>query len=174
MKKFNDVYSKVGMVLGANNFYGIDNEGKKTIIDVALKNYLSEKIEEYDSTKCLPEDIKENVSVNDLVETLGEIIPQEEHMETIAHLTHYVLALASGLQRWSIIWEIDDSEEFLDNPLITFTENGNWDKLTTHEQTSYVKSFELAHKALNNMLSSNKKTKEQVTFVKRPILKSDN
>ena len=173
MPRLDDIYYKVDHELVDNGFYEVDDEGKKQLIDSALKHFISAKITEFDSTKTLPDSAKEELSVNDLAEMLGTVIPQEDHFDTIRHLTHYVLAVASGLQGWTIVWDGDNSEEFLDNPLAKFNEAGYWDGLTTHEQTSYVQTFEFAHDILNQVILNKEKKQPALTYTKSQLLKGD-
>lgn len=174
MPRLDDIYYKIDREIVANGWHEVDNEGKKILVDNALKKFMSAKITEFDSTKRLQTEDQPDITVNDLVEILGETIPEEDHFETMRHLTHYVLAVASGLQGWSIVWEVDNSEEFLDNPHATFNREGKWDTLTTHEKSSYVKTFEFAHDIFNQMILGKEKKAPQLTITKSQLPKSDN
>lgn len=44
MPRLDDIYYKVDNELVDRGFYEVDNEGKKNLIDSALKNFLSTKI----------------------------------------------------------------------------------------------------------------------------------
>lgn len=174
MPRLDDIYYKVDSEIVANDWHEADNEEKKILLDNALKKFMCEKITEFDSTKSLKAEDQANITVNELAEILGKVIPEEDHFETMRHLTHYVLAVAGGIQGWSIVWEVDNSEEFLDNPHATFNAEGKWDTLTTHDQTSYIKTFEFVRDTMNQMILGKTKQAPQLTKEKQQLPKSDN
>ncbi len=147
---------------------------KKDLVDTALKGFVIEKIAQYDLDKYVQAKSQTDITVNELVEILGDSIPKEDHFDTIRHLTHYILGLAGGLQGYSIIWSDDKSEEFLDNPAVSFNDRGYWDELRTHEQSSYVKTFEFAYDIFKQNILGKGPKQPQLTIIKTTLPKSDN
>lgn len=174
MREFNDVYFKVDSEIVQNGFWEEDIKGKGGLVEDGLKKYILEKISAFDNTKLLPEDKREEVSLDDLVEILGELIPQEEHFHTLRHLTHYLLNIAGTIQGYSIVWVGDNSQETLNNPLVTFDSDKHWDSLTTHEEESYVRTFEFAHEIFNNYILGKGLKTPQLVVTKKNLSKSDN
>lgn len=174
MPNMTDIYQKVDREITEKGWFLADDEGKIALMDSALKNYLSAKLTECDSTKCLHDKNKDDVTVNELVEMLGEAIPEKNHFDTLRFLTHYLLDVSAGLQGWSVLWEVDDSEEFIENPSASFNIEGKWDQITTHEKTSYVKTFEFVRDTMNQMILGKTKQAPQLTMTKKQLPKSDN
>ena len=145
---FMDIYNSIDVNLLENDYYNQDIIGKKELIERFLKEYIISKILELNKSKTII--IDENASINDLVRLLSEIIPEEKHFDTIRHLTHYILNVAGNLQNFSIIWWVEEEKELIENPIADFSIEEKWEKITTHEQTSYLKTFEFVYDTFRN------------------------
>lgn len=159
-----DVYYKVDKYLIEKDFYGVSEEKQKELIEEGLKDYVIRKIRERDRAKgnnLLQK--KEEISLDDLVTILGELIPKEEHNDTIRHLTHYILNVAGGMQGFSITWWEEKDPDLIQNPVIQFNAAGKWDSLTTHRDTSYVQIFHFTHQTFREEF--NKKDKENKSLI---------
>ncbi len=191
MPRLNDIYYRVDREIVENGFWEADNEGKKTLIDTALKHFVIEKIEECNQEKRLSTGVQteitlwdfekkrlyeayKDVSLSETVRMLGDIIPKEDHFETLRHLTHYILNVAGTLQGPSIVWSVDNSVEFLGNSVVTFNDRGYWDALISHDQTSYVQTFEFAHSVFNEYILGKGPKQKQLVSSKKLLPKSDN
>lgn len=160
MAVMNDIYYGVDSYIVANGFYRTDLNGKKQLVDEGIKKYLITKISEFDSTKTLPEEKSSEVTVEELIDLLGEIIPKQDHKQKIAHLTHYIKGMSGFLQNWSVTWWQENDEALIDAPLIEFNADGKWDSIKTHEQTSYTETAKFAYTVFKNNLF--KKTPNKV------------
>lgn len=164
MADLRDIYFRVGKDLYQHAF-DVENTGrKKSLVEGCLKTYLASKIAEESTEKALILSEKEEVSVDDLVEMLGDLIPEEEHFDTMRHLTHFMLNIAGEMQGWSITWWDEQDEQFIDNPLIKFNEEGKIDSLTTHKQSSYVQTFKFVHEVFTNSFMNEKNNNKQLTL----------
>lgn len=162
---FIDIYSKIDEKLTEQNFYSKNNEEKKLLVDNELKNYMLEKIEQLGITGVLKSEHKNEVTVCQLAEVLSTLIPQNEHFDTIRHLTHYVTHIASTIQGYTITWWLCEDAE-LGNPEVTFYQNGKWDELNTHPQESYIKTFETAYNTFQNNFMKDYQGCIQYTIIK--------
>ena len=149
MNLINDIYYRVGTNLMEQNFEEANIEEKKNLINTELKKYIICKLHELNKQNLISENQNE-LSVNELLLILSTNIPKEDHFNTLSHFTHYILQVASNLQGWSIVWLIEDDESLVDNPLLTYNENGLLDSLTTAENTDYVKTFNFVYDIFNN------------------------
>lgn len=164
MAYLRDIYFKVGKDLYTHAF-DIEPDGrKKKLVDACLKTYLASKIAEESTEQALVLSDKEDVSVDDLVEMLGDLIPEEEHFDSMRHLTHFLLNIAGEMQGWSITWWDEQDEQFIDNPLIKFNEAGKIESLTTHKQSSYVQTFKFVHDVFTNSFMNEKTQNKQFTL----------
>lgn len=150
MANLMDIYYKVGKDLFEHDFDHKDTEGKKKLINGCLKTYLAGKIAEESPIKAIELSNNPDVSVCDLAVMLGELIPEEEHFDTMRHLTHFMLNISGEMQGWSITWWEDQDPQYIDNQLLTFNEEGKIDSLTTHKQTSYVQTFQFVHEVFSS------------------------
>ena len=173
MTNLTDIYYIMDSYIIQNGFNRINLEGKKQLLENSLKKYISNKIATIDKTKIIRGEDLEKVSVNDLVDILGELIPEEEHADTLSHLTHYVLGVAGTMQGYSITWWSEEEPSFIECPLIEFTEKGEWDTLKTHRNTSYVKTFSLAYDVFKNTFMSKTKDNKQLVLTTAQLPKDD-
>lgn len=136
MRQWNDIFRSIDSYTVSHGFYESDDKEKKTLVDEGLKRYLSFKITELDSTKKLPDEKVSEVSVEELIDLLSGMIPEDKHFDTLRFVTHYILNISSFIQGWEIIWFGDD-ETPVDLPTATFNEAGKWEKIISHEKTPY-------------------------------------
>lgn len=156
-----DIYYKAGKDLYEHDFDSSTTEKKKKLVEASLKTYLAQKIMEEDISKTPLLSNDSEISIDDLVIILGNLIPQEEHFDTMRHLTHYLLNIAGEMQGWSITWWEEQDAQFIDNPLIDINESGKWNSLTTHKETSYAQSFRFVYQAYKNQfMEKNIKNKQ--------------
>lgn len=166
-----DIYYKVGMSLAEQDFDFQEPEVKKQLVDTSLKTYLIEKISEINSTPALT-DPENKISTEDLVDELGELISQENHFDTLRHLTHFILNIAGKMQSWSIVWYSEKDSSFIDNPLVVFNDNGKWESLTTHETQSYVQTFHQVYGAFKEVFMTKTKS-PQLTIGTKQLLENN-
>ena len=165
MIELKDIYFKVGMNLVKEDFDFRATEDQKELVDKHLKEYLKDKLSEITSSQI--KDSNNEVSVEILVDELGEQIPNERHFDTIRHLTHFILNIAGEMQGWSIIWYGECNPEFIDNSLIKFNINGKLESLTTHNDESYVTTFKQVYGVFKEVFMSKEKTPQLKIYSKQ-------
>lgn len=165
MIELKDIYFKVGMNLAKEDFDFRATEDQKELVDKHLKEYLKDKLSEITSSQI--KDSNNEVSVEILVDELGEQIPNERHFDTIRHLTHFILNIAGEMQRWSIVWYGENSPEYIDNSLVKFNINGKWESLTTHNDESYVTTFKQVYGVFKEVFMSKEKTPQLKIYSKQ-------
>ena len=166
MTQLTDIYYKAGKDLAEHGFDAADTQRKKKLVDASLKNYITTKIIEEDFEKVFLLYNDPETSVEDLVEMLGDIIPREQHFDTMRHLTHFILQIAGEMQYWSVVWYQDEDVSFVDNSLAEFNENGKLESLTTHKETSYVDTFKFVHGLFNEVFMEKQVKGQQVRLRK--------
>lgn len=134
------------------------------MVEKGLKWYINQQNALQEPSKHIQEENLEDVSLQELAEVLGGLIPEERHFDTIRHLTHYVLGIATTIQDYAVVWEVRDDEGLIDNPLSTYDENGKLNKFITHKKTSYVTAFDFALQSLDDVFE--KKEERYKSFVK--------
>ena len=139
MISLRDIYYKVGKRLQEQDFDILPIEIKKQLVEENLKSYLLEKVAEGTNKELTS--IEKEVTTDDLVTILGDIIPKEKHFDELRHLTHFILNIAGEMQGWSITWWDSSEAEYIDNPLAEFNDFGKWESLTSNKETSYVQTF---------------------------------
>lgn len=160
MIELKDIYFKVGMNLAKEDFDFRATEDQKELVDKHLKEYLKDKLSEITSSQI--KDSNNEVSVETLVDELGEQIPNERHFDTIRHLTHFILNIAGEMQSWSIIWYGECNPEYIDNSLIKFNTNGKLESLTTHNDESYLTTFKQVYGVFKEKFMIKEKTPQLV------------
>ncbi len=126
-----------------NNFFDRETPDQKALVEAGLKEYLLSFLKLKTVKTISPEDL-ENITINELVEVIGETIPAQYSFQTIDQLTHCLLNIASNMQGWQIVWRVEQDPAYIDAPVANFNSAGNWDELVTHNNTSCIKSFEFA------------------------------
>ncbi|MEG1310152.1 MAG: hypothetical protein RSD06_04680 [Bacilli bacterium] len=150
MISINDIYSKMDSNIILQGFWDKDIEVKKKLIDNELKKYITSKIQGVNGTISITNSEEGDPNVPSLLQKLANLIPREQHFDTLRHFIHYIVQVAGTLQGWSIIWWVEDDEELIDSPLIEFDENGLWSNLKTHENTDYIKTFNFVYDIFSN------------------------
>ena len=148
MVNIKDIYPIIDIQLMKEDYWSLDIEDKKKLIDKTLKEYIIFKINEINSNVLC--ETNKDMNTVELFELLSSLIPKEEHFETIRHFTHYILQISSNLQGWSIIWWGEEKEELVENPLVEFDIDGKWNKLVTDDRTDLVKAFKFAYHIFMN------------------------
>lgn len=164
-----DVYHTVDEYLLKRNFDGVTLEEQKSLVEEGLKEYVLEKIWERDAVKgsnLRPK--KDEISLDDLVTILGELIPKEEHNSTLRHLTHYILNVAGCMQGFSITWWEEKNPDLIKNPVVQFNIAGKWDSLTCHRETSYVQTFHFVHQTFREEFMQKQKDNKSKILTATP------
>lgn len=164
MANLMDIYYKVGKNLYEKDFDFKSTEEKKILVEGNLKNYVAGKIAEESTMKATELSNNPQVTLDELVIMLGDLIPKEEHFDTMRHLTHFILNIAGEMQGWSIVWYEEQEPEFIDNPLVKFNEAGKIESLTSHKETSYVQTFQFVHEIFKETFMTKKKVQKQLTL----------
>lgn len=164
MANLMDIYYKVGKNLYEKDFDFKSTEEKKILVEGNLKNYIAGKIAEESTMKAIELSNNPQVTLDELVIMLGDLIPKEEHFDTMRHLTHFILNIAGEMQGWSVVWYEEQETEFIDNPLVKFNEAGKIESLTSHKETSYVQTFQFVHEIFKETFMTKKKVQKQLTL----------
>ncbi len=143
--EFKDVYSQVGKYLNENNFSCKSVDEQKELVEESFKLYLLNKIGEYG--KSLEEG---NYTASELVAILGQIIPEDKHFDTLGHVTHRLLNIVFEMQRFSVVWFVENRAELSGNPEVHFNSDNKWDKIITNSKIDHVKTFELVNYVFHN------------------------
>jgi len=146
---FSDIYYQMNIKLIENDYYFANQLDKKELLEKALSEYMVEKLIQNHAAKFMI-DNKPEVNTESLIDILGEVIPKEEHFNTLRHFTHFVLMNMSDIQSYEIIWEVSDENRLIDNPELIYNEDGYIDKLITHENTDYCKTFKFIYNHYQN------------------------
>jgi hypothetical protein len=155
-----DICYRMDISVVPQNFWELNTEGKKNLIDSELKKYILSKLE-LNVTKNISEKNNEEVTVYDLINILANNIPKEEHLGTIDQFTHYILKMVGTLQGFDVIWWVEEEEYLIENPKIDIRSDGRWDQVITHKETDYVKSFShVYYSFINGFMVKNNKSKE--------------
>ena len=145
MIKMDDICFVIGDKLEDKGFFNYDIETQKAMFDMELNDYLLEKIDELDSNNC-----HYFKNVNEVVNIMGKMIPKEEHGNTLKYLIFVIMMVVTGIQRKEMSWKGSVDPNSIGIPTVEFDEQGNWIKLNTHEQDSYVDTFNVAYNVFKN------------------------
>ena len=156
----NDIFYRVDTYIIENGFCETDIDGKKQLIQEGLKKYLVGKVAEFDSTKTLPKHLESEVTVEELIDLLGEIIPQEDHEQKLSQITYYIKGMSGLLQGCHVTWWQETDESLITEPLIEFDSEGKWDSIKTHAKTPHTEIAKTAYTVFKNNLL--KKTPNKV------------
>lgn len=149
MIKTSDIYYKVDSKIVENDFWNVDINGKKELIDIELKNYMISKILELNSSVEFLNNLKDKLTPIDYLEILSKMVQKEEQGEILRHFIHYILNVIGSLQNHSVIWYQEDDESLIEKPTISF-KNNVLDELKTHQETNYLKIFSGIYKVFRN------------------------
>lgn len=146
MIAINDIYYKIGSNLAINNFEKKDIETKKIMLDDEQKKYIVEKIYQINQKNITEKEL----NTLELLEILANLIPKEQHFDTLRHFTHHILNIASIMQGWEIIWIVEERPSLIEYPEVNFDENNKLNNLITHKDTDYVKCFAFIYDVFSN------------------------
>lgn len=135
--KLNDIYYRITL---DENTYFESTMNKKILFDEQLKKYLIEKISEI-SCNISKSGYLNKLTTEELVAILANYIPKNKHNDTLCHIIHAILGFAGNMQLRSIVWYEDRDENLINNPMITYDEEGRWNELKTHRNTDYIELF---------------------------------
>lgn len=135
---FNDIFT-INQKLEEANYFELDNEHKKELVDKELYNYLYNKLSIlYNNSNEPVEKILKELCINsntmDLLTIINSIIPLTER-KSLCNITHFILAIAGSMQGCSITWYESDENEPYHIPNASFV-NSHWDKIYTHKKNS--------------------------------------
>lgn len=150
-----DIYYKMNQRLIEENYWALNIEEKKTLINKELIKYTISKIYELDQKFKY----KEETDMTTLLEILNTYIPEQDKFEVLRHFSHYIISIASNLQEYEIIWWVECNKELIENPICEFNEENKWNTLTTHHKTDLIKTFALVNDTFNNKFLNTNKTK---------------
>lgn len=142
MLNFQDIYFRVDDKLYKKGYKWASIEDKKDIIEESLKEYIQEKLK----ASYLTSGNIDKLSISEMVELLSKLIPKVNHDNSLAHLVHYILKLASGLQRYHIVWF---EEEDISKLEIT-SKNDRWESLQTCREIDYATIFNQVYEYFYN------------------------
>ena len=129
---YNDIYSYLGTFLVNKNWYFKDFNTQKELLELGFKSYIISKINILEPNL---KTINSNLSLIDLYLILSNLIPKENHFNTLRFFTHYLLSIISNLQNYEIIW----LSENINNISITIDDFHKWNTLTSNDD--YINSF---------------------------------
>lgn len=145
-----DIYVRIGQKLVEKGFYEVSTNEQKDLISEAFKNYIISKLNELGKGNLLSNNDINEISVSDLLSILSDAIPEKERYEVLRHFVHCLINICSNMQGFDILWWGEDDENLIENPIISFDDNGLLNELKTHDKTSYVKTFNLVYHTFMN------------------------
>lgn len=148
----NDIFFAVDTYIIKNGFCETDLDAKKQLIQEGLQKYLVGKVAEFDPTKTIPKQLESEVTVEELIDLLGEIIPKEDHEQKLSQITYYIKGMSGLLQGYHVAWWQENDESLITEPLIEFNSEGKWDSIKTHEKTPYTETAKFAYTVFKNNL----------------------
>lgn len=161
MNKWNDIFRRVDCSSILSGYHQTDDiNKKKQITSESLKLYLLNKLAEMNASKNVSVSKIKDITVEELLDLLGEVIPEEAQFDTLRFVTHYLTAVASNLQGWEIVWPVEESLELIESPMVTFNEEGKWDTITTHKLTPYAQVAKFVYQVFNEQLLVKKDIKQ--------------
>lgn len=166
MIKMEDIYYHVDSYITENGFRNASLEEKKQLVDYGLKRYLALKINQLDRSKKLPEDKYSEVTVIDLVNLIGEMIPEDKHSHTLGHVVRYIIGSASLLQGKNIKWKRENDIELADSTYFELNDHQQLTAMKTHVFPNYPQTIKFAYDVYQSPLVAQKgkqyrKKKEQ-------------
>lgn len=159
-----DIYSVVDNELVKKGFWFCDVDEKKRLVGDELKNYLLHKINGCSLDESLLCDGKSDLSVNELLGILIKINQDTHPFEIVSHFIHYIIAVAGSIQKCVILWWTDD--ELIGDPVITFDNDGVWDRLTTNNSHDPLSIFNFVYDVFINNFLVNEKAKDVKCLIK--------
>lgn len=146
MIKMNDIYYKVDTNLLRSVFMRASIDEQKGMITEELKKYLAQKLTI--SGTIIPQN--NDLTINELLEIMADVIPEKKHSKTLVHFTSYLLGVAGGLQDHPISYDCEENLDLINSPVAEFNENGQWTRLIVHDKTSTLEICKFTFNAFQN------------------------
>lgn len=159
MTNTKDIYPKINQRLLEENYWALNIEEKKNLINKEMKKYTLSKIYELDQKF----EYNQETDITTLLEILNTYIPEPNKFEVLRHFSHYIISIASSLQEYEIIWWVESDKDLIDNPICDFNEENKWNTLTTHQKTDLIKTFKLVNETFNNNFLNHNKAKTKMS-----------
>lgn len=154
MQTMMDIYYSIDMRIVSLGYWDLDDEGKKMIVDFALKEYLANHVSKNGSKE--PFEVLMTKSIEELISILDCQIPDSQKFDTLRHIIHYILNISGTMQGFSIIWEVSQEEKHIKNPEALFNNEGKWDTFVSHKETSYLDAFKVAYQTYEQSIALKK------------------
>lgn len=133
-----DIYQMVGVPLIERDYYGSTLEEKAIMVEEELKIYIAHKLAYCGYFISDKEAVLTEIS--ELLTKLYELTAKNKAI--VYGLTHYILGLFTEIQGYQAIWQIEDEEAFITNPVLE-ERDGTLDRLKTHLNTEPITIFNL-------------------------------
>ncbi len=137
MRRMDNIYHSVDSYLVNNGYREASTDEKKEMTIEGLKRYLAAKVIEINPSTRFTEEQLDNVDINDLIDLITTILPENEHEKNLSNVIRYLLGNASQLQGSKIVWEREISEDLENGVSIEFNSKGNLKVVKTHVYPSY-------------------------------------
>lgn len=154
MFRKDDIYCKIENGLLNYNCYQKDINLQKELIEIELKKYIINKLEELNLKASV------QLSIYELIHLLSQRIDTEDRDEILSNFTHCILNLISYKQNYIVNWFIEDDESLKGNPVLSFNENNLCDKLITHVDSDYAEVFCFVYDTFKNKMFIKEKQKK--------------
>jgi hypothetical protein len=142
----NDIYIKIDSKIIENDFWQKDIFNKKKLLNQELRIFTISKI------KDLNLNYKDDLTLENLFKVIDNVLlTQEEKIEFFRHYTHYIINMAGTLQQFVIDWYQEEEKNLINQPVIEFDYNNNWNSLKTHKETPPLQTTMFVLDIFNNM-----------------------
>ena len=152
----NDIYRSIDTKLLLCNYWNIDDNDRKELIDLSLREYLANKIMELDASKNFLFENLVKLRAEELVAFLESRLTEGQKFECLRHVVHYVINLCSSIQEYQVVWEESQDPRFIESPFVFIDNYGKWDRFITHHNTSYSCAFSAVYSTLQNAFNLKK------------------
>lgn len=157
MVRMDDIYTTIDNILLENNYWGLDDSEKVEQVELALRTYLAKKLAQIDTRDNVSEERLKNLPVIGLIQLIEYQMDPDVKQETLAHVIHYIINIASNIQEYAVVWHESEEIGYKWQPATTFNQDRKWDTLTTHKLTPYTEIYKSAYYALKNVVSKYRK-----------------
>lgn len=135
MRRMDNIYRSVDSYLQNNGYEYASIDEKKEMTVEGIKQYLSKIITDINPT--ISKDKLNELDINQTIDIITSIIPEQEHESNLSNVIRYLLQNASQLQGRKITWERETSEDLDNGVSIEFNNKGNITTVKTHTYPSY-------------------------------------
>ncbi|MDE6292385.1 MAG: hypothetical protein K2L98_01750 [Bacilli bacterium] len=142
-----NIYTYNNEKLNDKDYFLLELQGKRELIDEVLKEYLIEVIK---TIKSVGKDL-DDLDTLGLMEYLKGCLDEEEADKALSSVVFYITGLIQGIQKFAIDWRISKDESMIETPFLTIRGNKLY-SIETHKETDLVKTFELVYSFLQNKL----------------------